>query len=148
MSEIVHLKDVSIVKDGVRVRVNLSRFSRQFAEAQYWLDNQIMTDMLPFMPIRYGTFQLVTRAMSAGLAGTGRVIAASPPMGRYLYEGEVMVDEVTGSPWARKGARKVLAGRPLTYSRPGAAAHWFDAAKAVHGPAWIAGVKKRAGGGA
>ncbi len=60
------------------------------------------------MPMQTGQFINVTKAMSAAVAGTGKVVAAAPPMGRFLYEGRTMVDEKTGSPWARKGARKVL----------------------------------------
>ena len=152
MSEIFHFKSFSVVKNGVRCQVNMDRFSKQFNDAQFWLDSQIMTDMNPFMPMREGTFIQVTRSMSAAFAGTGTVFAGSPPMGRFLYEGKVMVDPVTKSPWARKGAKKVLAedGRLLDFSKgahPTAAGHWFDAAKEAHGAAWVDGVKKRAGGG-
>ena len=47
----------------------------------------------------------------------------------------------------RKGAKKVLTDRPLTYSQPMATSHWFDTAKAAHGEYWISEVKRRAGGG-
>lgn len=100
--------------------------------AQYLLDSQIMEDMVPFMPMRDGLFIATTRAMSQAIAGTGQVVAAAPPFGRFLYEGKVMVDPLTGSPWARKGAKKVVTDRPLKYSKgshPQAQAHWFDAAK-------------------
>lgn len=69
------------------------------------------------------------------------------PYGRFQYGGKVMVDAVTGSPWARPGAKKIVTDRPLKYSRPEATDHWFDAAKAQHGETWIAEVKRRAGGG-
>ena len=70
-----------------------------------------------------------------------------------------MVDEVTGSAWARKGAKKVLVSEfggktkakpDLTYTQqahPEAQSHWFDAAKKKDGKAWIRGVKETAGGG-
>lgn len=100
--------------------------------AQYLLDSQIMDDMVPFMPMRDGLFIATTRAMSQAIAGTGQVVAAAPPFGRFLYEGKVMVDPLTGSPWARKGAKKVVTDRPLKYSKgshPQAQARWFEAAK-------------------
>ena len=106
-----------------------------------------MNDMVPYMPHRDGNFVNVTRLQSAALAGSGKVVAAAPPMGRFLYEGKVMVDPVTGSPWARKGAKKVVTERPLTYSNPKATPHWFDTAKDAHGKAWVKGVKRIAGGG-
>ena len=139
--------------------VDLSRFNKQYGRAQWLLDNQIMTDMIPFMPMQTGTFINVTRGLSAAIAGTGKVYAAAPPMGRYLYEGKTMVDELTGSPWARKAARKVLvsqyrgrtnAREKLDYSKaahPGATSHWFDAAKKAYGKKWILKARQTAGGG-
>lgn len=134
----------------VNMMIDLARFEKQFTRAQYLLDSQIMTDMVPYMPMQTGTFINVTRAMSAAIAGSGKVVAAAPPMGRFLYEGKVMVDEVTGSPWARKGAKKRVTDRDLDFSTAAhgkAQAHWFDAAKSVHGNEWAKQAKKTAGGG-
>ena len=69
------------------------------------------------------------------------------PFGRFLYEGKVMVDTKTGSPWARPGAKKVVTDRDLKYSNPKATPHWFDTAKENHGDSWVRAVKKIAGGG-
>lgn len=146
-SRMQHFKGFSIVQGNIKVNVDLSRFEHQYQEAQFWLDSQVMTDMVPYMPHQTGTFINVTRAMSAALAGGGEVVAAAPPMGRFLYEGKVMVDPVTKSPWARKGAKKVVTERDSTYSNPKATPHWFDTAKQNHGKVWVDGVKKRAGGG-
>ena len=137
----------SIVSGDIKADVSLNRFENQFQEAQFWLDGQVMTDMVPYMPHRDGAFVNLTRMRSAALQGTGKVVAGAPPQGRFLYEGKVMVDPVTGSPWARKGAKKVVTERPLTYSNPKATPHWFDTAKDAHGKAWVKGVKRIAGGG-
>lgn len=147
MANIDHFKGFSIVKGDIKVNIKLDRFSKQYADAQFWLDSQVMTDMVPLMPHNSGDFINVTRARSAALAGTGEVCAAAPPYGRFLYMGKVMVDELTGSPWARQDARKIVTERDLTYSNPKAVPKWFDAAKEQHGKTWIKGVKKRAGGG-
>lgn len=146
-SQTTHFPSFSIVEGDIKIKVDLSRFEKQYQEAQFWLDSQVMNDMVPYMPHQTGTFVNLTRAQSASLAGSGEVVAAAPPMGRFLYEGKVMVDPVTKSPWARKGAKKVLTERDLTYSNPKATPHWFDTAKQNHGKSWIDGVKKRAGGG-
>lgn len=146
-SKTEHFPKFSIVQGDIKVKVSLDRFSCQYLDAQFWLDSQVMTDMVPYMPQQTGTFINLTRARSAALAGSGEVIAATPPMGRFLYEGKVMVDPVTNSPWARKGAKKVVTNRDLTYSNPKATPHWFDTAKKNHGKSWVKGVKKRAGGG-
>ena len=147
MSKTRHFKGFSIVKGDIRVDVKLDRFTKQFNDAQFYLDSQIMTDMVPLMPHQSGTFINRTRSESAALAGTGRVCAAAAPYGRFLYEGKVMVDPVTKSPWAREGAEKIVTDRDLTYGNPNAVPHWFDEAKNKHGDEWIKGVKKRAGGG-
>lgn len=154
-SKTQHFPKFSIVQGDIKVKISLDRFGRQYQDAQFWLDSQVMTDMVPYMPHQTGTFVNITRAMSAALAGSGKVVAAAPPMGRFLYEGKTMVDVLTGSPWARKGAKKVLVGQyggktkakeNLTYGNPKATPHWFDTAKKNHGKAWVDGVKKRAGG--
>lgn len=134
----------------IELDVDLTRFNKQYGEAQFKLDSMVMTSMQPYMPMRTGTFINVTKAMSAAIAGSGTVIAAAPPMGRFLYEGKVMVDEVTGSPWARPGARKIVTDKDLEYDKnahPQVTDHWFDTAKANHGDSWVRAVKKIAGGG-
>lgn len=138
--------DYSIGPD-MRMQINLSRFEKQFEDAQFAFDSAVMKDMKPYMPHRTGTFINITSAQSAAIAGSGRVIAAAPPMGRFLYEGKVMVDPQTGSPWARPGAKKVVTDRNLKYSNPKAVPHWFDKAKENHGKSWVKEVKKIAGGG-
>ena len=86
----------------IELDVDLSRFEKQYGEAQWLLDNMVMTSMQPYMPMRTGTFINVTKAMSSAIAGSGTVIAAAPPFGRFLYEGKVMVGEESRSPWAKK----------------------------------------------
>ena len=134
----------------IELDVDLSRFEKQYGKAQYELDNMVMASMQPYMPHRTGTFINVTKAMSAAIAGSGTVIAAAPPMGRFLYEGKVMVDPETGSPWARPGAKKIVTDKDLEYDKshnPKVTDHWFDTAKKNHGKSWVKSVKRIAGGG-
>lgn len=134
----------------VNMLIDLGQLEKQYSRAQYLLDSQIMTDMVPYMPMQTGTFINVTRAMSAAIAGSGKVVAAAPPYGRFLYEGKVMVGEVTGSPWAQMGEKKRVTDRDLDFSKaahPKAQKKWFDTAKATHGKAWVRQAKKTAGGG-
>lgn len=133
----------------IELDVDLSRFEKQYGKAQFILDNAVMTSMIPYMPHRTGTFINVTKAMSAAIAGSGTVAAAAPPMGRFLYEGKVMIDPETGSPWARPGAKKIVTDKSLNYDashHPKVTAHWFETAKKNHGKSWIKAVKKEAGG--
>lgn len=140
-------KDKTI--EGV-MEIDLGRFEGQYTKAQYELDSTVMTDMVLYMPMQTGTFINVTRGMSASIAGSGKVVAAAPPMGRFLYEGKLMVGERTRSAWAEKGEKKVLAEENLDFSKhahPKAQSHWFEAAKKDQGKVWIRKVKQIAGGG-
>ena len=136
-----------VSKPDIEMRINLSRFEKQYEDAQFAFDSVVMKDMTTYMPHVTGTQINKAKAMSASLAGSGTVVAAAPPEGRFLYEGKVMVDPVTGSPWARAGAKKIVADRDLKYGNPKATPHWFDTAKKNHGKSWVKLVKKVAGGG-
>lgn len=134
----------------INMYIDLQRFEKQFSNAQYKLDSMVMTSMVPFMPKQTGTFINVTRAMSAAIAGSGKVVAAAPPHGRFLYEGKVMIDPDTGSPWARKGAKKEATNKDLDFFKgknPNVQARWFEAAKKRDGEKWLVQVKRIAGGG-
>ena len=142
MSEIQHFPNISYVGANFRINVSLDRFSQQFADAQQWLGDRVLEDSKAYMPHLTGGLQQRSHTEDGG-----KKVIFPGPYGRFQYGGKVMVDPVTGSPWARKGAKKVLTDRPLKYSNPQATDHWFDTAKAQHGEYWIAGVKQRAGGG-
>lgn len=132
------------------MEIDLERIEKQYSKAQFKLDSMVMTSMVPYMPMDTGTFINVTKAMSASIAGSGKVVAAAPPMGRFLYNGKVMIGERTRSAWAQKGEKKVVTDRNLQYSaaaNPKAQSHWFEAAKKQDGKKWIARTKHIAGGG-
>lgn len=147
---IKHFKKFSIIVGEVNIKVNLSRFEEQYKKAQWQLDGDVMNSMIPFMPMITGQFIDVTRAASAAIQGSGGVYAGFGPQARFLYEGKVMVGEDTGSPYARKGEKKVVTDRPLRYTQtahPDATDHWFIPAKKKDLEKWIKRVKKTAGGG-
>ena len=100
---IIKFDDIKVSTDNMKAEVSMKELANRFNKAQYKLDSAIMTSMEPFMPRRDGTFINTTKAKSAALAGTGKVVAAVPPYGRFLYEGKVMVGEKSRSPWAKKG---------------------------------------------
>lgn len=132
------------------MKLDLRRFKAQYSRAQCELDSMVMKDMVKFMPMDTGTFINVTKAMSAAIAGSGKVVAAAPPFGRFLYEGKVMVGVSSGSPWAQKAEKKVVTDRDIDFykgAHPDAQAHWFDAAKKQFGSQWVKKTKKIAGGG-
>lgn len=141
--KIHHFKGFSVIEDSVDIRVDMDRLENNFNRAQYALDSAIMTSMEPLMPMETGQFIAVTKGMSAAVAGTGQVVAAAPPSGRFLYEGKAMIGRYSKSAWAKKGEKKVLSGGSLTYTRGGP--KWFDKAKAKDGDNWARIVKKEVG---
>ena len=54
--------------------------------------------------------------------------------------GKVMVDPETGSPWARKGAVKVVADRDLRFAT--GVPRWAEVAQNEHGKEWTAECKR------
>lgn len=157
--QMLPVQNIKLKTENMTLDLSLDRLEKQFQRAQYDLDSTIMTDMEVFMPKQDGTFVNATKAMSAAIAGSGRVVAAAPPFGRFLYYGKTMVDIETGSPFARPAAKKVLvsqfggktaAKENLDLSRginPRAQAEWFEVAKKYYGKVWLRKAKKIAGGG-
>ena len=142
-----HFTDGTLSIDS---NIDLGRIEGNIRKAQFELDSQVMTDMVPYMPMQTGNFIQRTRAMSAAIAGSGKVVAAAPPMGRFLYMGKVMVGVDSHSPFARYGEKKVVTDRDLQYStaaHPKVEKKWFDAAKRDYGSQWVRMAKKVAGGG-
>lgn len=141
MSDTFHFPNFSYVAGGLRVEINLKPYERRHIEAQQWLGDRVLEDCRAAMPLLTGGTQQRSHTTYGG-----RQVIFPGPNSRFLYGGLVMIDPDTGSPWARKGAKKILTDRPLTYSNPEATDHWFDTQKAKYGEYWINGVRERIGG--
>lgn len=139
------IKGFSYADGNIKASLHFKHLNKNLARAQRELDKQIMNDMTRYMPKNTGTLITRTRARSASMAGTGLVCAAAGPYGRFQYYGKVMIDPVTGSPFAREDAEKVVTDRPLTYSNPEARPKWFEAAKDKNLNKWVRLVKKEVG---
>lgn len=136
-----HFKDFSVEKMNVKIKLDMSGLDEAIQRAQYALDGAIMHSMIPFMPKVSGNFIERTVAKSASVQGTGIVYAGVGPEGRFLYEGKVMVDPVTGSTCARPGAKKIVTERELNYNKlanPDVQKEWFIPAKKKDLKSWIA----------
>lgn len=142
---IIKFDDIKVSTDNMKAEVSMKELANRFNKAQYKLDSAIMTSMEPFMPRDASKLINLTKAKSAALAGTGTVVAAAGEYGRFQYEGKVMVGEKSRSPWAKKGEKKVVTGKNLTYSH--GQDHWFNAAKAADCDEWVKLVKQTVGGG-
>lgn len=141
MAEMQHFKDVSYVSANIQVHIGLDRFSQQFAEAQQWLGDRVLECCKPYMPHLTGGLEQRSYVDNGGMQ-----VIFPGPYARFQYGGLVMVDPITGSPWATN-TPKVLTDRPLQYSSPTAVDHWFDAMWADNGEVILSGVKQIGGGG-
>lgn len=156
MPDYTHFPEFSIREHGIEITISLKRFEPLFQKAQYALDNAIMSSMEPYMPMQTGSLIQRTRAESSALAGTGIVVAAVAPYGRYLYFGHKMVNSATGKGpryiptigyrWPR-GATLIATSEPLTYGRASATPLWFETAKQKHGKDWVGVVQRVIDGG-
>lgn len=97
-------------------------------KAEHVLAIQVEADTVPYVPALTGSLTQRTRAI-------GKTVVYPGPYARYLYYGKLMVDPDTGSPWAKKGATKVLTDRNLVF--PNAQAHWCEASKAQNIEKWV-----------
>lgn len=123
------------------MEVSLKPCEQKHTEAQQWLGDRVLEDCRSRMPLLTGNLQQRSYVDRGGWQ-----VVFPGPSARFQYGGKVMVDPDTGSPWARKGVKKVLTDRPIKYSNSQATDHWFDTAKAQYGDYWINGVKERIGG--
>lgn len=117
----------------VDVKIDAAKFAQRADRAKEVLANEAMKDTDQFVP-----------ALTGSLAGRARVqgdtIVYPGPYARFLWEGKVLVDPDTGSPWARPGATKVANGKSLVFTKAmhgQAQSHWFDASKAMNLPNWV-----------
>lgn len=93
---------------------------------------QAMKDTRPYVPMRTGSLDTRTKVV-------GNKIIYPGPYARFLYNGLLMVDPNTGSPFAQKGVTKVATDKPLQYTKDfhkNAQAFWFEASKAQNLEKW------------
>lgn len=115
-----------------------ARMARASEQAQHAITIQIAKDTSPFVPMLTGSLDERTRIESDTIVYPG-------PYARYLYYGKLMVDPATGSPFASKGATKVLRDKNLVFNHANheqAQSHWFEASKAQNMGKWMNVIKR------
>ena len=101
----------------------LARFDSQVEAAQKWLDNEVLKDCEPYVPMDTGT---LARSGQRGTAiGSGEIVYNAPYAAAQYYGR------------ANKSKDK----------HPQATMQWFEKAKAVHKERWISSAKRIAGSG-
>ena len=101
------------------VNAIVSRFAPRYAKAQKWLDNEVIKDTTPYVPMDSG--ELFKSAIKSTKLGSGEVVYSKPYAAINYY------------------------GKGRNFSRdkhPQAQAQWFEPSKAVNKAKWIAGVEK------
>lgn len=89
----VHIEGLEAVRQKV---------DRVCTKAENKVAQAIKQDTSPFVPARNKVLDNTTRV-------DGNLIIYNQPYARFLYFGKLMVDPITGSPFARKDATKVKA---------------------------------------
>lgn len=97
------------------------KWTGNFTRAQKFLDSEVLRDSTPLVPFRTGS------------------LARSGQLGTVVGSGTVS----WVAPYARYQYYNTAEKRSYDAQRGG---NWFGRAKASHKPAWVAGVKKIAGG--
>lgn len=118
---------------------HVNRFARQGTRAQKWLDNEVLKDTAPFVPMQTG--MLMKSGQLGTIIGSGTVEYIAP-YARMLYYGKVMAGPKYGP--------KRATDKDLVFSQavhPQAQAYWFEASKSLNKPKWLSGAKRLAGGG-
>ena len=100
-----------------------SKWQGRYARAQQWLDNEVLANCEPFVPLRTG--MLIKSGILGTDVGSGKVSWIAP-YAKAQYYGKRKPGSVTG---------------PLR------GPFWFERAKAIHKRHWIEGARRLAGGG-
>lgn len=125
----------------VSIHIDTKRIDDNVRRAQDALDQQVLNDMIPYMPAsQQKAMRNATQIIEPGL------ISTDTPYAHYQYMGELYLAE-NGSSWAHKGEAKHPTGRPLHHSDTNTTDHWFEHAKQEHGDQWLDLVRKEAGKG-
>lgn len=123
------------MKWQIKTRVNIDEemMERRTPRADHILAVQAAKDTEPFVPALTKSLTNRTQVVDENIVYPG-------PYSRYLYNGKLMIDPATGSPWGSKGATKVLTDRNLVFNKSvhaDAQDHWFEASKAVNLNNWL-----------
>lgn len=114
-------------------------------KVQKFIDQECIRLMAPYTPYRQG---ILEKSATLGTKiGSGEINQVTP-YARYQYYGKLMVSSITGSPWARRGEKKVLTDRDLVHDtsmHPMAGPFWFERMKADKKDEILAGARKVAG---
>lgn len=128
----------------VQNNIDIPKHIKDVKDPEFWKfgANEWWKDITPYAPMETGTMSEQVRIK--GESGSG-AIEYTAPQAHYLYRGELMVDPDTGSSYAKAGARKIYAGKPLKISKskhPLASKEWDKAAEPTQKPKLIRAMQR------
>lgn len=108
---------------GVKIKIDIpktvNRFSPKYQRAQKWLDNEVLKDSEPFVPMKRGI--LVGSGKRGTTIGSGKIVYNAP------Y------------------AKPTYYARKRNFSKaqhPQACAQWFEKSKSIKKKIWVKGVNE------
>ena len=111
-------------------------------DVQIFHTQNVLHRILRYMPYDSGMTIKVTIAQTNVRRP---LIITNTPYARFLYHGKLMVSDVTGSPWARKGETKHVVDTPLVYTHTRnaeAGPYWDRALIAAEGAKLVSDLQK------
>ena len=113
------------------------------AKAEHAVANKIAADTQKYVPA-------LNYVLQNGTKVKGGMVIYPGPYARFLYYGKLMVDPNTGSPWAKKGVKKIVTDTDLHIEQdgehpknnPDAKPRWFEVSKAQNLDKWLEVAKK------
>lgn len=114
----------------------------EHGDVQTFHTRNVLRRILRYLPCQTG----MTLKLTVAQTDVNRpLIITNTPSARFLYHGKLMVSDVTGSPWARRGETKQVVNRPLDYTKtknPRAGPYWDRAVTAAEGSAMAADLQR------
>ena len=111
-------------------------------DVQAYHTRNVLRRIVRYMPYQSG----MTIKLTVAQTDVRRpLIVTDTPSARFLFNGKLMVSDVTGSAWARKGETKHVVNTPLDYTKtknPKAGPHWDRAVTAAEGKAMTADLQR------
>lgn len=136
---------IKIDKTVGHVKISLNCHA-SLAEAQAWLNRQIVADCDSLIPFQQGALRNSVRFPEGVYGGQ---ITYNTPYAHYQYAGTVYgpnipIKDADGNltGWYSP-PKKYPTSRKLQYHTPGTHAQWFEEAKRRHLQEWVKGAQKR-----
>lgn len=127
-------------KNSVDIDIEFKEMVKKMHLAQQYLDNRVVTDSTPFIPVRSGVLR--ESGINSLQSGEPGQVSWNTPYAHYMYEGRTMVGVESRSAYARKYEPKMYDGGEMEYAEPNAKSHWFEEAKKRFLRSWSKGVRK------